>query len=912
MWRALLIAAGLGLGGGTLSSGVHAATTAAAPVAGEVTIHVAPGGNDTWTGASAAAQANSGPVATLARAQVLARAAVGLARGPVRVLIAPGTYSLAAPLVFTPEDSGTASSPVTYEAASAGTVTLSGGVPLNLRTAARAGAAAVFDLPATGADLWRGGGQLFVNGSRATLARQPKAGSHWFVQRSVPMDWEPSAQSGHEAFAAAGEARTWLAGLDAAERARAIVQLMHSWNVSQHRIADFSPASGVVRITPRSKWAFLSTGLSQRWFVENVPSALTEGGEWVATPTEVRYLPRATQAAQPLVAVLPMLEQLVHIRGDAAADKWVQHLSFRGLHFAHTRHLTPDGGFVDPQAAIGVGAAVQADGARHLSFEGCRFSHTASYAIWLRSAVTDTRIVDSGFEDLGGGGVQVGVARQAAGSQATARITVANNTMAHTGRVFPGAVAVWVGQAQGVTVAHNHIHDTSYTGISVGWTWGFGPAASGGHRITNNLLMHIGRGGLSDMGGIYTLGRLPDTLISGNVIREVRAYPGYGPGPGWGGWGLYNDEGTTGVRVEDNIVVGTDSGGYHLNKGQDNLVRHNLLAGGANAEVQLSQAHTVLPQATLEGNLLIPRSAKAFDGLAGTAQLALRNNQVSAALAPSPPDLAPCGVGCSVNSARVDTGPGPRDLRFSGLDPATAARLAATLAAAGPVRAKGTPGGPDLASASVVPPDTQPTPQALAPPLPVHIDLQATRLLSQPAGLQYRPLGDNAAIRVVADESAPGGRCLQFNDSATLKNRFDPHAFALLNHDSGTSTATLAVFIDADTDFVYEWRDNARPYRTGPALRVKAAGIEVGGKRVAAARVGEWMQLRVIAPLGVAGRPWTLEVNAKDQQALKLTGLAPVSPAWRTLNYIGYISNAALPSSFCLAGLSITNSKQQN
>ena len=873
---------------------------------------MAPYGNDDWTGVvpESLVGATDGPVATLARAQALARLrASTLPRLPVRVLIAPGTYELTAPLIFTPEDSGTASAPLSFEALTPGTVTVSGGTRLRQQGSPRAGTPAVFELPAAAGSVWRGGGQLFVNDTRATLARQPKAGRYWFVQRSVPLETEPAGQAGHAAFAVASDARAWLASLDAADQSRAIVQVMHSWNTSQHHIADFTPASGVLRISPRSKWAFLSSGLSQRWFVENVPSALTEGGEWVATPTELRYLPNAAQTGQTLFAVLPVLEQLVVIRGNAAANKWVEHLSFRGLRFAHTRFLTPSNGFVDPQAAIGVGAAIEADGARHLTIEGCSFGQTGSYAVWLRRAVTDTQVIDSTFDDLGGGGVQVGVARETGpAAQATARITVGNNTISRTGAVFPGAVAVWVGQAQGVTVAHNFIHDTTYTGISVGWTWGFGPAASGGHRVVSNLLVNIGRGRLSDMGGIYTLGRLPGTVIAGNVVREVRAYPGYGPGPGWGGWGIYNDEGTSEVRVEDNVVVGTDSGGYHLNKGQGNIVRQNLLAGGVIGEVRVSQPHTELPQATIDGNLLIPLVAQPFDGLASPPNLTFSDNRVSAAMAPAPLDLAKCGGGCSVSAARVSGGPGPRELRFSGLDPLTTARMAATVLAAGPA-------GPGLASAPMVVAAVG-TAQALAPPLPLRIDLQGTRPGRQPAGLLYRPAGDNAAIRVIEDASASGGRCLQFNDSAEMKNRYDPHAFTTLNHDSGTTTATLAVFIDADTDFIHEWRDNARPHRTGPMLRVTAAGIEVGGRRVAPASVGQWMQLRVKAPLGgatdSAGRRWTLDVSAPGTPVLKLTGLTTTSPAWRTLNYIGYISNAGRPSSFCLADLTVTNSKQQD
>ena len=67
--------------------------------AAETRIYVAQKGNDKWSGSLRVpnADASDGPVATLARAQALARASKqatvsSAPSGPVRVLIGPGTY----------------------------------------------------------------------------------------------------------------------------------------------------------------------------------------------------------------------------------------------------------------------------------------------------------------------------------------------------------------------------------------------------------------------------------------------------------------------------------------------------------------------------------------------------------------------------------------------------------------------------------------------------------------------------------------------------------------------------------------------------------------------------------------------------------------------------------------------------
>src|SRR6476661_7326471 len=68
------------------------------------TLYVAPNGNDQWTGSSATNSGVDGPFATLSAALKAAR---GLpANGPVEIQLRGGTYSLAAPIQLSPEDSG--------------------------------------------------------------------------------------------------------------------------------------------------------------------------------------------------------------------------------------------------------------------------------------------------------------------------------------------------------------------------------------------------------------------------------------------------------------------------------------------------------------------------------------------------------------------------------------------------------------------------------------------------------------------------------------------------------------------------------------------------------------------------------------------------------------------------------------
>jgi hypothetical protein len=88
---------------------------------------------------------------------------------------------------------------------------------------------------------------------------------------------------------------------------------------------------------------------------------------------------------------------------------------------------------------------------------------------------------------------------------------------------------------------------------------------------------------LSDMGGIYTLGKQPGTRILNNLWHDIA-------GLRYGGWGIYFDEGSSGILATSNIVYRTTHGGFHQHYGETNMVWNNIFAFGRDQQIQRTRA----------------------------------------------------------------------------------------------------------------------------------------------------------------------------------------------------------------------------------------------------------------------------------------------------------------------------------
>ena len=361
------------------------------------------------------------------------------------------------------------------------------------------------------------------------------------------------------------------------------VVVLSAWEEFRLYIRSVDAAAHLATLSAqRTPWGVEK---NPRYWVENAASALDAPGEWYLERGrgQLHYIPAPGEELSKSEVVASRLGQLIRFAGNAEAGQTVHDITLSGLTFAHTDWSIPAAGYLDMQAAYDIPAAVETDGCDALRHREMPLSSTsASTPSKFTTARGRSGSTGNEMADLGGGGVKIGRSRgpRERGRDDRGQRSFRQPHSRYRG-VYPAAVGIWVGQSSGNTIAHNEIDHTFYTGISVGWTWGYGPTAAHDNLLEFNLMHDIGRGMLSDMGCIYTLGVQPGTVERNNVCHDVTRYE-----HGYGGWGLYTDEGSSNMLIENNLVYRAQDGGFHQHYGRNNMVRNNIFAFGKVAEIR--------------------------------------------------------------------------------------------------------------------------------------------------------------------------------------------------------------------------------------------------------------------------------------------------------------------------------------
>ncbi len=936
------------------AAGAHAA-------AGTAALYVAANGSDRWSGTLEKPNAGKtdGPFATLTRARDAVRAVrKAQPENDVVVLLRGGTYRIAQAIEFTPADSGRPGGSVTYAAYPGEKPVVSGGRPIRGFQRAEGGLWRA-RVPEAGQGKWRFE-QLYVNGRRAVRARTPNRG-YLYMAGTIATGVDPTTGKAgpldDHAFIARRRDIAPLLALPAERLGDPVVSVYHSWEISRHHVTAIDAGRNLVFLTGRYPPKFNHYVTHERYLLENYREALDAPGEWfLDADGTLLYKPRPGENMATAEVVAPVPEVLLRLAGDrpaapagtpagaaggekpatpagapagqkpagptAAGDtpgRHVENLVFRGLTFRYAGYNLPADGQWSPQAACNIGAAIEADYARGVRFVDCEVEHTGTYALWFRDGCRDCSVERCYLGDLGAGGVRLGqTAVLPKPEQATSHIRVDNNILRGGGRLWPDCVGILLGHSGDNQVTHNDISLLPYTGISAGWRWGYGDVPSKRNIISYNHIHHLGWDVLADMGGIYTLGEAPGTVLGNNVIHDI-------DGDGDSGMhGLYNDNSTSNMLLENNLVYRVRDGGYQLGSGKGNILRNNVfIADPRNHSVHgqilfcmyyPTETHVA---ATFEKNILYGSGGKLFSVPDFGGRLEFRNNLYCE---PSGAPLDFAGkpfdewrkLGRDAGSLVADpkfVDPARGDFRLRPDSPAL--RLGFVPFDPKKAGVYGDPAWVARAGGVSLPPwQNLPGP----PPATFADDFEETAVGALPSRTGSMVEGKGDVLAVTEETAAGGKRSLKLGDVPGLKYSFNPHFWYSPSHTAGVSTFSLDLRLDAGAELDLQWRQYpGKPYYyVGPRAIFRDGKLFLGDQAVIDLPPAVWFHVEISAGFGPDGDgTWTLATTLPGSPAKRFPGLKFESPETRSVTWIGFISSGSKPSAYYVDNVRLRNSKAE-
>ena len=209
-------------------------------------------------------------------------------------------------------------------------------------------------------------------------------------------------------------------------------------------------------------------------------------------------------------------------------------------------------------------SAVSVSHAKDVEFCECTFRQLGSTALDFIGDTEDCTVWSSTFEDIGGTAIMAGsfaesprevhrpytdLAKRCKG------LRIHYNTIRRVGQEDWGAVAIGCGYVCNAEIMYNTVTDCPYSGICVGWGWTPHDTGMEQNTIEGNWVSRYATC-LYDAGGIYTLSNQPGSVIRDNIISQPSPAP-YATNDR--AFCIYLDARTDGYTVFNNKTIDSDT-----------------------------------------------------------------------------------------------------------------------------------------------------------------------------------------------------------------------------------------------------------------------------------------------------------------------------------------------------------------
>jgi uncharacterized protein (TIGR03437 family) len=607
----------------------------------QLTLYAAPNGNDAWSGRLPAPNSSNtdGPVANFERARAIVRGVVKTGLTKLAVEFRGGTYYPASTITLTSADSGTATLPIVYQNYPGETPVFTGGVRVTNWTN-MGGNTWKAMLPASTQYFEN----LFYNGVRRLRPRLGAAlGTYYRVLKTIYLNTPPPpaaapnpncsvyiAGSGWQCFdrfqygpfdpvtnswknlaPAPGNPCNQPAGNPALTGDIALL-IWEQFSTSKLRISCIDGANRIVYLTG-------PTGISQansseqgfiagnRYIVDNVQDALSLPGQWFldhsGSSWTLTYLANPGENPNTDTVIIPQLSQVFVASG-------VQYVALQGLTFEHDNYTLPPLGHVSSELEADISAAVSFQNSQHITVDStivtqtsgsgleiipCLNNSSPAYCVStdINAQVTGNVIQNSAFYDIGALGIRIGNPFVMADTDANVPqlTTVQNNVVEGYGRLIPASFGIGQGMGHDNLYTHNDVYDGYHCAVSTsqGIPSTTKPSGIGNANnvISFNHVYNLLQGIMNDGGSIRIDGGNLVFTAAGNKILNNKVHDvtdaSIMDANGYGGHGIYMDDDTGLVDVENNLVYRVSAAAVYSPHGpqapnQANIIKNNILA----------------------------------------------------------------------------------------------------------------------------------------------------------------------------------------------------------------------------------------------------------------------------------------------------------------------------------------------
>lgn len=351
--------------------------------------------------------------------------------------------------------------------------------------------------------------------------------------------------------------------------------IFRQWRSYKTEITEIDSTNNVIKVyLPTGGNANITEG--DLFIVENIMGALdiNGGNECFTEGTYYHdivngflyYKLKADESIDDITIEVPVCDQInINCKATFSNIKFSQ---FNGNIMGNTEDSSKKC-YLDGQGGYRVGGTFRVM-SKNVNFTKCSFYGFTNHCIKYYNGTADSIVEKCHFLHCGCGSVSIGELDNDV-AIVPYNIRVHNNVIQYMGELLQQSCGVIVSFADSCKVSNNEISYINYSGITGGHSWDFEKTAYKNCKYNYNHIHHINYNKtLHDMGGIYMVGRSRNADIVGNKIHDIMGHRLCS--------GVYLDEGSSDIKMRNNIIYNISGSGYYAHRSKNNDVYNNIFA----------------------------------------------------------------------------------------------------------------------------------------------------------------------------------------------------------------------------------------------------------------------------------------------------------------------------------------------